>query len=125
MIANKKGFTLWEILIVLIILAIGMYMLISNSSYYKTIGEEKQMTSKAIELNNAMSAYMMDQNVRTQINTWKSKTNDERYALLKPYLQYAVEDVSKFLIEGYECVFPDDPRNRVVIKKPDGTDLSY
>lgn len=117
--------TLIEILAVVVIIGIMGYMLVSNLPAVKRIGEEKEMKGKASQLNANMANFVMDQTLRQALTTWAGKSNEQRYTLLRPYLQYSAESLSALQVEGYEIILPDDPRQRVVLKDPDGKVLEY
>lgn len=117
--------TMIEVIAVVVILGIMSYMLVSNLPAVKRIGEEKEMKAKASQLNANMANFVMDQTLRQALTTWTGKTNEQRYTLLRPYLQYSADSLVALQVEGYEIVFPDDPRQKVILKDPDGKVLEY
>ncbi|MDD2765257.1 MAG: prepilin-type N-terminal cleavage/methylation domain-containing protein [Opitutaceae bacterium] len=124
-LSRHRGFTVLEVSLVVVMLAIISLLLLANIPAIKRSGEDSNMKAKAVQINTAMSNWMQDQSVRAALTAWAGQTNDTRYNLIKPYLQYPADTIGGFMIEGYTLTFPDDPRNPVTVTTPEGTTLVY
>lgn len=122
---GNHGFSLISILLGIVIIAILSYIVLPNTAVVKAVSEEKTMKAKAALLNVALSNYRADGSMRQALVRWTGKSTDDRYDLLKPFLEYPPESLAKYCIEGYEIKLPEDPRGQVVLLKPDGTALEY
>ena len=124
--SNFAGFTMIEMLGVLVIISIISFFVIPNIPAVKRIGEDSQMKAKASQLNMYMSTYLSEQTVRAGLQTWKdAATDDARYTLLRPYMERAPATLEQFGVKGYSITFPDEPRGSVVITTPEGESLVY
>jgi prepilin-type N-terminal cleavage/methylation domain-containing protein len=125
LLRRLRGFTIIEVTVVIAMIAIISLLLLPNIPAIKRSGEDSQMKAKAVQMNTAMSNWMADQSVRAGLSAWAGKSNDDRYQLVKAYLQYPADTLDKFLLEGYTLTFPDDPRNPVTVTTPEGATLAY
>jgi type II secretory pathway pseudopilin PulG len=122
---RRGGFTVLEVTVVVVMIAIISLLLLPNIPAIKRSGEDSQMKAKAVQMNTATSNWLQDQSVRTALAAWSGKTDEQRYELIRPYLQYPADTLDKFLLAGYTLQFPDDPRNAVAVTTPEGTTLAY
>lgn len=121
---SNKGFTLLEIVVAVFLVGILATLAVRNLSAAKSSSEEQSMRQKAVELNNYMGEYITSQSVRRAVTKWSGKSNDERYQLLRPFMQFSNETLDKYVLDGYSVTFPDDPRQQVTLSGPDGV-ISY
>lgn len=122
---NQKGLSTLEMVAVMVIMAVLGLVLVTNVTKSKRTAEDNNMRAKAVQLNTHMSSFMTDRSIRQSLALWAGKSNDQRYQLLRPYLEFSTPNLDGFMIEGYTITFPDDPRGAVTLRDPEGNVMEY
>jgi prepilin-type N-terminal cleavage/methylation domain-containing protein len=122
---TKRGFTLVEILIAVVVIGVLGYVLSPNSSKSKYAGELAVMKARAAMLNAAQSQYLEANGVNTGLSVWSAQGSSEaQYQLIKPYIQFSPATLSTYVLAGWSISFANDPRNAVTLQNG-GTTVNY
>ena len=122
-VCNKFGFTLVEILLVVVLLGI-----ISGLGYPLVIhlmdsGFERSAVSVAQSVNAAKQSYKMRHYQANQEYGRQSNETD-RYALIKEYMPHGNVGLNDLLPKGYSVELGSSIRDRVGLRGPKG-EISY
>jgi prepilin-type N-terminal cleavage/methylation domain-containing protein len=113
-----RGFSLVELLIVLVILGVVVFLAIPNIVQVRSDSEDNLARSRAEALNMAAAAYFQAVGNQAATTAWSAAGNDARYALVSPYLAFAQSSLSSFIPNGYTATFSSDPlRVKVEVKR--------
>lgn len=104
-----RGFSLVELLIVLVILGVVMFLAIPNIVQVRGDSEDNLARSRAEALNMAAAAYFQAVGNQAATAAWSAAGNDARYALLSPYLAFAPTNLSSYMPGGYSVTLSSDP----------------
>lgn len=122
---RRQAFSLVEMITAVGIIGIILFLAIPNIVRVREDGEWNLAVARAESLNMAMASYMQALGRVNAQTLWASKNNDQRYAAIQPYLQYAPNSLSGFL-PGYSIVFPTTLGNQEKVHLYQGaTELSY
>jgi len=125
---QKFGFSLVEVLIVIVILGTVVFLAIPNIVQVRQDSEDNLARSRAAALDVAIAAYFQANGVQSASSIWSSATSDQaRYELLAPYLALSPATLTDYMPAGYTASFdPTDPmRNKISISSDDGRSISY
>lgn len=122
---SLRGFSLVELLIVLVILGVVMFLAIPNIVQVRSDSEDNLARSRAEALNMAAAAYFQAVGTQTASSVWSGAGNDTRYALLSPYLAFAPASLSSYMPSGYSVTFSSDPLRQKATLQRGSTSLSY
>lgn len=122
---TNRGFTLAEVLVVVVIIGILALMFLPETTRTKGMAELNLVKSKASSLNMAQASYIGAYGLDTALTQWAGKTNDQRYALLKPFIGYPPPTLADYTVAGYAITFPDNPHQPVAVADPGGTAVVY
>lgn len=107
------------------IIGIILFLAIPNIVRVREDSELNLAVARAEALNMAMASYMQ---VLGRVNAqtlWSSKNNDQRYAAVQPYMQYAPSSLSGYL-PGYSITFPATLGNQEKVHLfQGGVEISY
>jgi len=122
---NRKGFTLMEILVVVVIIGVLALMFLPETSRTKGMAELNLLKTKASALNLAQATYLSTYGFNNALSTWSGKSNDERYVLLKPFIGFPPPSLSDYVVAGYTITFANDPQQPVGVLDPNGAAVTY
>jgi len=122
---RRGGFSLVELLIVLVILGVVLFLAIPNIVQVRSDSEDNLARSRAEALNMAAAAYFQAVGSQAATSAWSSAGNDARYALVSPYLAFAAPSLSSFMPAGYSATFSSDPLRQKVSVQRGSTSLAY
>lgn len=125
--AAIRGFSLVEMLIAVSIIGLISFMAFPKVTSMRAEGEKNLAIARAEALNLAI-ANMIQVRGRTQASLdWASKTDDQRYLLIKDYLAFAESSLTLYLPSGYDVDFPTtlDRLTKVLLKDPSSTQVYY
>lgn len=122
---RSRGFSLVELLIVLVILGVIMFLAIPNIVQVRSDSEDNLARSRAEALNVAAAAYFQAVGTQAAISAWSSAGNDARYALLSPYLAFAPESLSSYMPSGYTVTLSSDPLRQKATLARGSTSIRY
>lgn len=122
---NRKGFTLMEILVVVVIIGVLALMFLPETGRTKGLAELNLLKTKASALNVAQATFVSTYGLTTAMSTWAGKTDDERYVLLKPFIGFPPPSLADYVVAGYTISFANDPQQPVGVTDPNGNVVSY
>jgi prepilin-type N-terminal cleavage/methylation domain-containing protein len=101
-----RAFTLLEILIVLMILALGIAMGVASFSKIQTTASEKTLQAKLKQLNIARDQLIQEYSRLEAESVWSSASDKTRYEYLKRYIEHAATLFSDVAPRGYVIDMP-------------------
>lgn len=123
--SQPRGFSLVELLIVLVILGVVMFLAIPNIVQVRSDSEDNLARSRAEALNVAAAAYFQAVGTQAASSAWSSAGNDARYALLSPYLAFAPASLSSYMPSGYSVTLSSDPLRQKATLTRGSTSVPY
>lgn len=120
-----RGFSLVELLIVLVILSVVMFLAIPNIVQVRSDSEDNLARSRSEALNMAAAAYFQAVGNQAATAAWSAAGNDARYTLVSSYLAFAPSTLSSYMPGGYSATFSGDPLRQKATLKRGSTTLSY
>ena len=105
----RRGFSLVELLVVLVILGVVVFLAIPNIVQVRSDSEDNLARSRAEALNMAAAAYFQAVGNQTATAAWSAAGNDARYTLISPYLAFAPSSLSSYMPSGYTVTFSSNP----------------
>ena len=124
---RSRGFSLVELLVAVSIIGLIAFMAFPKVTSMRAESEKNVAIARAEALNLAV-ANMIQVRGRSQAALdWASKTDDQRYALVKDYLAFAETSLTLYLPSGYDVDFPNtlDRLTKVVLKDPAAATIYY
>ncbi|MEM7602080.1 MAG: type II secretion system protein [Verrucomicrobiota bacterium] len=103
-----RAFSLVEVLAAVGIIGIIAFLAIPNIVAIKQDSERNLAISRAEALNMAVVSYIQANGKANVSAGWKSKNDQNRYALLIPYLSFAPGQLTDFTPNGYSITLPPD-----------------
>lgn len=113
--AKRQGFSLVELLVVLLVLGIILFFAFPNIVQVKSDSENELAKARAEALNLAAAAYFQAVGVATARDRWAPKSDEERYEeFLMPYLAFPAPTLAEFMpSEDYEINFHQTDPHKV------------
>ncbi len=102
------GFSLVEVLAAVSIIGIIAFLAIPNIVAIKQDSERNLAISRAEAVNMAIVSYIQSNGRENVAPGWTSLNDQQRYALLIPYLSFAPEQLDDFIPKGYSVALPPD-----------------
>jgi len=103
---SRLAFSLVEVLAAVSIIGIIAFIAIPNIVAIKQDAERNLAISRAEALNMSVASYVQSNGRDLVALSWATKTNNQRYTLLIPYLSFAPNALSAFTPGGYSIVLP-------------------
>jgi len=122
---RQSGFSLIELLVVLVILGVVMFLAIPNIVQVRSDSEDNLARSRAEALNVAAAAYFQAVGTQAASSAWSAAGNSARYALVSPYLAFAPASLSSYMPSGYSVTFSSDPIRQKATLTRGATPLAY
>lgn len=113
-ISRNRGFSLVEMITAVGIIGIILFLAIPNIIQVRQDSERNLAIARAESLNLAMSSFIQSNGRANAKTVWNGKNDNQRYALVSPYLQYAPTTLGGYL-PGYQILFPATLGNRVTL----------
>lgn len=122
---RRCGFSLIELLVVLVILGVVMFLAIPNIVQVRSDSEDNLARSRAEALNVAAAAYFQAVGSQAASSAWSGAGNSARYALVSPYLAFAPASLSSYMPSGYTVTFSSDPIRQKATLTRGTTSIAY
>tara|TARA_R110002096_G_scaffold28985_24_gene87558 strand:+ start:617 stop:1012 length:396 start_codon:yes stop_codon:yes gene_type:complete len=103
---SKNGFSLVEVLAAVGIIGIIAFLAIPNIVAIKKDSERNLAISRAEALNMSTVSYVQANGKDNVASGWTALTDQQRYALVVPYLSFAPTDLADFTPNGYGITLP-------------------
>jgi prepilin-type N-terminal cleavage/methylation domain-containing protein len=127
-IAARNGFSLAELLVVLVVLGILLYFAFPNIVQVKSGSERELAKARAETLNLAAAAYFQAVGSDVAATNWANKTAEQRYQLVTPYIAFPATSLSNFLPSSdYSITFDASAPHKVkaTLMGPGSTNIPY
>lgn len=127
-IASRSGFSLAELLVVLVVLGILLYFAFPNIVQVKSDSERDLAKARAETLNLAAAAYFQAVGTGSATTNWAGKTAEQRYQLITPYIAFPATSLSNFLPSSdYSVTFDASAPHKVkaILMGPGSTNIPY
>jgi prepilin-type N-terminal cleavage/methylation domain-containing protein len=121
----KRAFSLVEVLAAVALIGILVFLALPNIVQVKTDSESHLAVARVEALNLAIASYIQAKGLSTAESNWTG-SDQERYALVAPYLAYAPDNLTDYMPTGYGATMPAtlSPLRTVTLTKS-GTEISY
>lgn len=103
---RAAGFSLVEVLAAVSIIGIIAFLAIPNIVAIKADSERNLAISRAEALNMSIVSYIQTNGKANVASGWSGLTDQQRYALLIPYLSFAPANLTDFVPSGYTVTLP-------------------
>lgn len=115
---RKSAFSLVEMLAAVAIIGVITFLAIPNLVRMRGDAERNVAIARAEAINMAMATLIQVRGRTTASSAWSSAATDQdRYALLTPYLAYAETNLTDYVPGGYSVTFNTiDPLRKVTLK---------
>jgi prepilin-type N-terminal cleavage/methylation domain-containing protein len=126
--SKHSGFSIAELLVVLLVLGIVLYFAFPNIVQVKSDSERELAKARADALNLAAAAYVQTLGGNFNAVTWSNLSDEQRYTNLMPYIAFPATSLSNFLPSAdYSVTFDRSAPHKVkaVLKGPGGTTIPY
>jgi prepilin-type N-terminal cleavage/methylation domain-containing protein len=104
--AGRRAFSLVEVLAAVSIIGIIAFLAIPNIVAIKQDSERNLAISRAEAVNMAIVSYMQANGRSNVAPGWGPLNDQQRYALLIPYLSFAPANLTDFVPNGYTLTLP-------------------
>ncbi|MEM6910515.1 MAG: prepilin-type N-terminal cleavage/methylation domain-containing protein [Verrucomicrobiota bacterium] len=106
--AHRSGFSLVEVLVAVALIGIITFLAFPNIVAVKEDSEKSLAIARAEAINMAVSSLIQSQGRVQATTAWAAASSDQnKYALINPYLAYAPTTVTEFMPTGYTLEFPN------------------
>jgi prepilin-type N-terminal cleavage/methylation domain-containing protein len=125
---NSQGFSLTELLVVLLVIGIVLYFAFPNIVQIKSDSERDLAKARAETLNLAAAAYFQAVGSNAAATNWAGKTAEQRYQLLTPYIAFPATALSNFLPSSdYSVTFnaTNPHKMKATLMGPGSTNIAY
>jgi prepilin-type N-terminal cleavage/methylation domain-containing protein len=103
---STAAFSMVELLAAVAIMGIIAFMAIPSVTKMRSDGERNLAISRVESLNIAMASFVQAEGRSRAENQWTSATsNSAKYTLLRPYLAFAEDTLTRFMPSGYAVNF--------------------
>lgn len=104
--SSTTAFSMVELLAAVAIMGIIAFMAIPSVTKMRSDGERNLAISRVESLNIAMASFVQAEGRSRAENQWQSATsNTAKYTLLRPYLAFAEDTLTRFMPSGYTINF--------------------
>lgn len=103
---RSAGFSLVEVLAAVSIIGIIAFLAIPNIVAIKADSERNLAISRAEAINMSIVSYIQTNGKANVSFAWSGLTDQQRYALLTPYLSFAPANLTDFVPKGYTVTMP-------------------
>ena len=103
-----RAFSLVEVLAAVSIIGIIAFLAIPNIVAIKQDSERNLAISRAEAVNMAIVSYIQSNGKAAVAPGWSGLNNQQRYALLIPYLSFAPANLTDFVPKGYSATLPSN-----------------
>ena len=101
-----RAFSLVEVLAAVSIIGIIAFLAIPNIVAIKQDSERNLAISRAEAVNMAIVSYIQANGKANVASGWSALNDQQRYALLIPYLSFAPANLTEFIPNGYSVTLP-------------------
>ena len=122
------AFSLVELLVVIAVLGIILFFAFPNIVQVKSDSEKDLAKARAETLNLAAAAYFQAVGSNAAATNWASKTAEQRYQLITPYIAFPAASLSNFLPSSdYSISFDASAPHKVkaTLMGPGSTNIPY
>lgn len=105
---GRRAFSLVEVLAAVSIIGIIAFLAIPNIVAIKQDSERNLAIARAEAVNMAIVSYMQSHGKAAVAPAWLGYDDQQRYALLIPYLSFAPANLTDFIPAGYGMTLPTD-----------------
>ncbi len=123
--SKKSAFTVLEVMVAIMLIATLSYLLAANVPKWLSSGEDNRMKALAANINSAAAQYYGVAGRVTANSVWKSKTDAERYVLIKGFLFNPPATLEAAVSEGYRIEFATEPMQACKLYDPEGEEMAY
>ena len=126
--AKHLGFSIVELLVVLLVLGILLFLAFPNIVRVKSDSEKDLAKARAETLNLASATYFQAIGTNVAATNWAGKSAEQRYQLITPYIAFPAASLSNFLPSSdYSITFdPSAPHKvKATLMGPGGTNIPY
>jgi prepilin-type N-terminal cleavage/methylation domain-containing protein len=103
---SRLAFSMVEMLAAVAIMGIIAFMAIPSVTKMRSDGERNLAISRVESLNIAMASFVQAEGRSRAENQWQSASgNGAKYTLLRPYLAFAEDTLTRFMPSGYNVNF--------------------
>lgn len=120
----KKAFTLVEMLVVVMLLALLLGTAVPFFSWARDKAMDDNATNRAVLLNSAKSQYLLEYGYLAH-TAFNAKTNLNKYGVLQTYMGYVATTLSSYIPSGYTYSLKNLNQKVAVTSSSRGVSLSY
>ena len=127
-IPRCTAFSLVELLVVITVLGVILFFAFPNIVQVKSDSEKDLARARAETLNLAAAAYFQAVGTNVAGTSWSSKTAEQRYQLITPYIAFPATSLSNFLPSSdYSVNFDASSPHKVkaTLMGPGSTNIPY
>lgn len=126
--SHLRGFSLVELLVVITVLGVVLYFAFPNIVQVKSDSELSLAKARAETLNLAAAAYFQAVGTNAAATAWASKSSEQRYQLITPYIAFPAATLSNFMPSSdYTVTFDASQPHRVkaTLLGPSSASIAY